>query len=797
MCQFCCSMLKCVSLLVLICLVESSDYRKCGYFKRNTLRCNKDQLGAVPQNIPPYITSLTIKYDDLRGGFTFPAHKRLRKLYLVNVEIGREIPRLAFAKLKELHDLRIQYLPKAGQNLTIHPEAFHGLKKLVTIRLFNLGVSSLPDNMFKDSSKLRQIYITGTNINRIGRNTFSPLSRVQQLSLMFNKIATIEDGAFDCVDETYRDPRIYLSNNELETVPTEISHDKIKLKIHDNPILCDCNLKIPESFTDKKARCKGPADLSGTALVDLVGKTIECVCYPPDIRNGDTEPSSSLQPGATLQIFCSEGYSLSVMPNIVCQEDGTFGDTAIPECIEDRVEPEELEDGSLLIISNAFSVYPNPITLRCPTETVVKSCKCAQFYCQGVVLEDTSCRVYAAPGNATKGELICIPNDLVLDHYTYDLTEDIEHFAACRPSYQMTACTNYNSMDRVATDHGVLDQDMSGICRVDCGNIDCDLYIRCLIIIEKKKCDKFSIYMGSVTKEGVEMTASSKFEEGDVVTITCNEGYELFLPDEGVEVTQTTLSCVEGEIYNPPEIPECFEIIPECELAPIESVVAYPSWTVLERSSITLSCRVGYEGEQEIISCERGGTFNQPQIQCTKKVLAECYVEAVPHATITLTDGSRLEEFTVVEGTVVIVNCQNGYQPSTYRDRLTCLRDGQLSDDMPSCIKAVDPDEMKCSVPLLQNGFVENYTSGDEISTGTVITFQCKEGFKFHNPNSISLKCVSNQFFEPNRLPRCKKVEVRCEVPELENGYYSGYRTGESILLTEVLWPACDYGHDL
>ena len=70
-------------------------------------------------------------------------------------------------------------------------------------------------------------------------------------------------------------------------------------------------------------------------------------------------------------------------------------------------------------------------------------------------------------------------------------------------------------------------------------------------------------------------------------------------------------------------------------------------------------------------------------------MLAECYVEAVPHASITLTDGSRLEEFTVVEGTVVIVNCENGYQPSTYRDRLTCLRNGQLSDDMPSCIKAV------------------------------------------------------------------------------------------------------------
>ena len=42
-------------------------------------------------------------------------------------------------------------------------------------------------------------------------------------------------------------------------------------------------------------------------------------------------------------------------------------------------------------------------------------------------------------------------------------------------------------------------------------------------------------------------------------TLRCDEGYELFLPDEGVEVTQTTLSCVEGEIYDPTEIPECFE----------------------------------------------------------------------------------------------------------------------------------------------------------------------------------------------------------------------------------------------
>ena len=68
--------------------------------------------------------------------------------------------------------------------------------------------------------------------------------------------------------------------------------------------------------------------------------------------------------------------------------------------------------------------------------------------------------------------------------------------------------------------------------------------------------------------------------------------------------------------------------------------------------------------------------------------LAECYVEAVSHATINIQGGGRLEGFTVVEGTVVIVNCESGYRPSTYRDRLTCLRNGQLSDDMPTCIEA-------------------------------------------------------------------------------------------------------------
>ncbi|KAL5262332.1 hypothetical protein ACHWQZ_G007905 [Mnemiopsis leidyi] len=793
-------MLRCVELFALICLVLSTDYRKCSVMnsRRTMLRCSKNNLRAVPQNLPPGVTVLTIKSDDLSEGFEFPPHKRLKKLFLINVVIGREIPAQAFANLKNLQDLRIQYLPKAADNLTIHPEAFHGLKKLVTVRLINLGLSHLPDNMFKDSPKLKQIYITGNNIDRVGRDVFTPLVRVQQLNLMHNQISMIEDGAFICVDETFRDPRIYLSNNELTEVPTEIIHEKIKLKIHDNPIVCDCSLKIPPAFRDKDATCGAPPILRGAALTSLAGKSIDCVCYPPEIEHGITAPSSPLPPGEKLEIQCSEGYSLTSMPSLVCQDDGTFGDIVIPRCTEDQIEPEEQEDGTFRLESSTFSVYPHYITLSCPANTVLKSCKCTEFYCQGVILEDTTCRIYAAPDNATKGEIICVPTDRVMEHYTHSSTDDIEHFTACRPDFEMTACSNYNPMSRVSGNHGVLVPDSSDICRVDCENTDCDLYIRCLIILEKKKCDKFSIYMGTVAMDGVEMTASTTFEEGDVVTIRCNEGHELFLFDEGRVTSEATLTCVEGDTYSPSEIPECFEIKPTCEITPIEEVIAFPDWTVDEGVSITLSCRAGFEGEQEVLECQSDGTFStEPQITCQKKAVAECYVGAVSHAIVNIQGGGRLEGFTVVEGTVVIVNCENGYRPSTYRDRLTCLRDGQLSGEMPSCIKANDPEDEKCSVPRLQNGYPENYTPGDEIERGTDITFNCNEGYRFHDPSSVSLTCISNQYFEPNKLPRCKREEVRCVVPELENGYYSGYRVGESILLTEVLWPVCDYGYDL
>ncbi|XP_063693560.1 complement receptor type 2-like [Bolinopsis microptera] len=796
-----CRMRALLWLLLLIYIVESTDYRKCHHIrKRKELRCHGNNLGAVPANIPADLVKLEIKNDDLSSGFEFPELTRLRKLWLTNVNIGKEFPKLAFAKLKLLQDLRITYLPSARKNytVTIHPEAFHMMKKLSTVRLMNLGIPELPEYMFRDSKQLRHIYVNGMPIETIRSNTFAPLERVQQLNLMHNKISTIEEGTFDCMDATYRDSRIYLSNNRLRTIPEVDSISRTQIMIQDNPIVCDCTLVIPSNFNDRKAVCEEPSSLKETFILDLKGKAIQCVCHGPDIVHGEADHDSSLQPGEYLKISCHTGYSLQVLPSVQCQEDGTFGDTALPECIEDRVEPEELEDGSLLIISNAFSVYPNPITLRCPTDTVVKSCKCVEFYCQGVVLEDTSCRVYAAPGNATKGELICVPTGLLLEHYTYEYTENFEHYAKCKPYYQMTACTNYNPMTRVATDHGVLDQDMSGICRVDCGNIDCDLYIRCLIIIEKKKCDKFSIYMGSVTKEGVEMTASTKFEEGDVVTITCDEGYEFDLLDDVYltsDETQATLTCIEGEIYEPPEIPMCFEIIPECELTRIENVVASPGWTVFEEHTITLTCGEGYEGEEVVVECQYGGVFQQPQIHCQERVTVQCPIRPIPHTVLTLPDSSVLEERSVLEGTILLVSCEEGYEISNNNNNntnITCLATGKMSAEIPSCTEVIEPELETCVVPLIRHGGVNQHSPRDEIEPGTVLTVYCSEGYSLRDPSSNTLECITKQYYQPSRLPRCEKREVRCQVPQLFNGYYHPFQPGEEILKDDILYAVCN-----
>ena len=74
------------------------------------------------------------------------------------------------------------------------------------------------------------------------------------------------------------------------------------------------------------------------------------------------------------------------------------------------------------------------------------------------------------------------------------------------------------------------------------------------------------------------------------------------------------------------------------------------------------------------------------------------------------------------------------------------------------------------------------FAEGSTIDAGTAITFSCEEGYELVNTVFQVLSCVSNQFYEPNELPRCREKDVKCEVPILLNGYYNGYNPLQFIL---------------
>ena len=51
-------------------------------------------------------------------------------------------------------------MPRSNYSATIHPEAFHMLPALLTVRLMNLGIRELPEYMFKNSLELRHMSVS-------------------------------------------------------------------------------------------------------------------------------------------------------------------------------------------------------------------------------------------------------------------------------------------------------------------------------------------------------------------------------------------------------------------------------------------------------------------------------------------------------------------------------------------------------------------------------------------------------------------------------------------------------------
>lgn len=112
------------------------------------------------------------------------------------------------------------------------------------ISLNNLfGVSKLHN--------LKIISIQECNLsNTITNKTFSGVSSLTILALVFNRINSIAPNSFDLVLRTVE--TVYLGSNDLKTLPNDIfkTFRKIKVFLKDNPWHCDCQMENIRTFQE-------------------------------------------------------------------------------------------------------------------------------------------------------------------------------------------------------------------------------------------------------------------------------------------------------------------------------------------------------------------------------------------------------------------------------------------------------------------------------------------------------------------------------------------------------------------
>ena len=146
---------------------------------------------------------------------TFEKMSRLVKLQLDNNEI-KQLDRNTLYGLVNLKNLSLQ-----GNKLQyLHPDILVGLPNIQFLFLsYNPGLQVPTDRHFINSNSLKHLRISGCNIKSVSVETFANVSALDYLSLVFNKLRSVE-------------------MNILTALP-ELS----ALYLYFNPLHCDCKLQ--------------------------------------------------------------------------------------------------------------------------------------------------------------------------------------------------------------------------------------------------------------------------------------------------------------------------------------------------------------------------------------------------------------------------------------------------------------------------------------------------------------------------------------------------------------------------
>ncbi|XP_048481540.1 uncharacterized protein LOC119694317 [Plutella xylostella] len=216
-----------------------------------------------------------------------------------------EISRHAFDDVR-LNNLK-KLILKDCKLLNIHKDGLSGLVIMIEIDLSKNDLKTIHPDTFKETSKIRWIFLNDNRIEKLDDGLFNNLPFLQKVYLHNNHIMQIGVKTFMNVPKLNH---LRLDGNKLEHLKTDTLGALTSLStldVHDNPWRCDCFLQpfrnwvISKRLATVPISCAEPAKVHGKVWKELDSSDFACkpsIAYPPagtKMKSSDTNITLSCQ----------------------------------------------------------------------------------------------------------------------------------------------------------------------------------------------------------------------------------------------------------------------------------------------------------------------------------------------------------------------------------------------------------------------------------------------------------------------------------------------------------------------
>lgn len=150
---------------------------------------NADTFAGLEKSL----TDLRLSQNKITGIGNMPIKLDVIKFLDLSDNDIVDIPRNAFVGVSSLIKLNISNNNHLGP---VPSTIFHSLTKLVSIDLSNIGLKTMPLELFANSEGLQAIHLRFNSIQEVNEGSFSNLRNISFIDLSYNNIMTIRSSAF-------------------------------------------------------------------------------------------------------------------------------------------------------------------------------------------------------------------------------------------------------------------------------------------------------------------------------------------------------------------------------------------------------------------------------------------------------------------------------------------------------------------------------------------------------------------------------------------------------------------------